>query len=91
VRLTAKEIDIIKNTIRSYCDDATIYLFGSRLDESKKGGDIDLFIITQKRSYELKLSLKAKLKQLLHKPVDILLHSDFERLIEQEALQGVRL
>jgi endonuclease/exonuclease/phosphatase (EEP) superfamily protein YafD len=34
---------------------------------------------------------KAKLKELLHKPVDIVFHSNFDRVIEEEALKGVRL
>ena len=42
MRLTQKEIEIIKNTINRYIKDSKIYLFGSRLDDNKKGGDIDI-------------------------------------------------
>jgi predicted nucleotidyltransferase len=91
MRLIPKEVDIIKKVVLSELSDGIIYLFGSRLDESKRGGDIDLFIISKAKSYEKKLHLKAKLKELLHKPVDIVFHSNFDRAIEEEALKGIKL
>ena len=65
-----------------------IYLFGSRLDDSKKGGDIDLFIVSKDIDYEKKLKIRAKLKALLKKPVDVVYHKDFNREIEIEVLKG---
>ncbi|SHE20524.1 nucleotidyltransferase domain-containing protein [methanotrophic endosymbiont of Bathymodiolus puteoserpentis (Logatchev)] len=44
MRLTHKEIDTIKNSVLSLDADARIYLFGSRIDDAKRGGDIDLLI-----------------------------------------------
>lgn len=36
---------IIKTeAIRVFGENVTVFLFGSRVDDSKKGGDIDLFI-----------------------------------------------
>lgn len=57
MRLNKKDIEIIKRTILDYLSDAKIYLFGSRVDDSKKGGDIDLIIET-KYSIELRDELK---------------------------------
>ncbi len=91
MRLTQKEIEIIKNTINRYIKDSKIYLFGSRLDDNKKGGDIDIFIISQENSYELKIKIRSKLKYLLHKPIDIIFHKDFKKDIEKEALKGILL
>jgi predicted nucleotidyltransferase len=91
MRLKDKEIKIIKDTINSFLNDVKIYLFGSRLNANKKGGDIDLFIISNDINYETKIKIKAKLKQLLQKPVDIVYHQDFNREIEKEALKGVLL
>jgi len=91
VRLRENEITIIKDTIKNYLDDAIIYLFGSRIDDTKKGGDIDLFVISQNSSYEAKLKVSSKLEYLLNKPVDIILHKDFSKEIEQEALKGIKL
>lgn len=73
--------------------DATIYLFGSRLDPDKKGGDIDLYVVTEinENLVEKKIKTLSKLERVLHKPVDMVVHRDFSRAIEQEALRGERL
>ena len=91
MRLKKQEIEIIKETMHNIFGEATIYLFGSRVHHNKKGGDIDLFVIAQENSLKLKIEALAKLKRALHKPVDIVLHRDFNREIEQEALKGVIL
>ncbi len=44
MRLTNKEIDTIKNSVLALDADAHVYLFGSRVDDTKRGGDIDLLI-----------------------------------------------
>jgi predicted nucleotidyltransferase len=89
--LNPREISIIKTTIEEYFPGASVYLFGSRTDPEKRGGDIDLYVITPQPDYERKLRLIARLQHRLHKPVDLLLHRDFQRPIEQEALRGIPL
>ena len=91
MRLKNNEVDIIKKTISNIFDDATVYLFGSRLDDTKKGGDIDLFIVAKNATFSNKIKALAKLQRELHKPVDIVLHKDFSRSIEQEALKGIQI
>ncbi|NOQ76268.1 MAG: nucleotidyltransferase domain-containing protein [Methylococcaceae bacterium] len=44
MRLTSKEIDTIKNSVLALDASAHVYLFGSRVDDAKRGGDIDLLI-----------------------------------------------
>ncbi|ADV46067.1 nucleotidyltransferase family protein [Nitratifractor salsuginis] len=89
MRLSEREIQTIKRVVAERMgSDAKIYLFGSRLDDTRKGGDIDLFILAEKVDLETKLLTRAKLKALLHKPVDIVCHQNFSRSIEQEALKG---
>jgi len=46
MRLLKQEIEIIKRVILKYISDATIMLFGSRVYDDKKGGDIDIFVQT---------------------------------------------
>ncbi len=58
MRLLDNEIYIIKKTILNYIDDAKIILFGSRLYDEKKGGDIDICVQTKQ---EVPLSKKLKI------------------------------
>ncbi|GFO71247.1 toxin [Bathymodiolus japonicus methanotrophic gill symbiont] len=44
MRLTKDEINNIKNSVLTLDASADVYLFGSRVDDSKRGGDIDLLI-----------------------------------------------
>ncbi|MEA2018665.1 MAG: nucleotidyltransferase domain-containing protein, partial [Campylobacterota bacterium] len=44
MRLTHKEIKAITSSFKEIFKSGKIYLFGSRVDDSKKGGDIDLYI-----------------------------------------------
>ena len=88
MRLSEKEITTIKRVIGESIGEAKVYLFGSRLDDTRKGGDIDLFIVAGTIDLETKLMIRAKLKNHLHKPIDIVCHHDFDRPIEQEALKG---
>jgi len=90
LRVTSKEVKIIQNQIYKIFGESEIYLFGSRVDDSLKGGDIDLYIITNNPSFAKKLRLKTTLEDLLFKPVDVVLAKDKNRLIEKEALKGIK-
>jgi predicted nucleotidyltransferase len=48
MRLSKYEIKSIKQAFNQIFNDGEIYLFGSRLIDNIKGGDIDLFIINHK-------------------------------------------
>ena len=49
MRLTSKEIKIIKNKSLEIFGECEIYIFGSRIDDNKKGGDIDIYIIPRNK------------------------------------------
>ena len=93
MRLSKKELETIKNNISNTFGETAVYLFGSRVDDSKKGGDIDLYIISalNENLFQKKRKLKVILEDLLFKPVDIVLSIDKERLIEKEAVRGIRI
>lgn len=48
MRLSNPEIKLLLDTINQIDADAQVRLFGSRTDNQKKGGDIDLLILSQK-------------------------------------------
>ncbi len=95
MRLTQKEIKTIKQIFLDIYKTGEIYLFGSRLDDSKRGGDIDLFIKTTHQDGILNKKIKflSLLKQKIgDQKIDIVISKDTTRIIEQEALsKGVKL
>ena len=46
MRLRPNEIDTIRKEVRRFDAKAEIYVFGSRIDDSARGGDIDLLIVS---------------------------------------------
>ena len=93
MRLSIKEINIIKNKVKIIFGDSLIYLFGSRVDDTKKGGDIDLYIVSKIKDnlFKKKQKLKIILEDVLYKPVDIIVAINKDRLIEKEAIMGVMI
>ena len=91
MRLSEKEIKLIKHKVKSIFGEAVVYLFGSRLDDSKRGGDIDLYVVTQTNEnlFSKKRKLKMTLEDLLYKPIDVIVSTDKNRPIEKEAMQGI--
>ena len=48
MRLLIEEREAISEAIAKFDSEAEVYLFGSRVDDTKRGGDIDLLIISDK-------------------------------------------
>ena len=45
MRLTAKQAEVISSAVREiYGEDSRLWLFGSRVDDTRRGGDIDLLV-----------------------------------------------
>jgi predicted nucleotidyltransferase len=98
MRLTNYEIISIKEAFHQVFGDGKIYLFGSRVDDTLKGGDIDLFIkldtvLTTKEMSNKISELKIKLYDKIgEQKIDVIISKDTKRLIEQEALsKGILL
>jgi len=96
MRLTSQEIQIIKSAVYEVMgDNACVWLFGSRVDDNKRGGDIDLFIevdLAEARDrIQKKSQLWTKLQfQLGEQRIDIVIAEPQlkeHRLIEQIAKQ----
>jgi len=47
MRITEHEKDTIVEAVKNIDPDAKVWLFGSRTDDSKKGGDIDIAILSE--------------------------------------------
>ena len=73
MRLNTNQIQVISETVRAVAGaDTAVYLFGSRLDDYAKGGDIDLYL---ESAMPLPLiqraQIKMQLEALLGLPVDL--------------------
>jgi len=95
MRLSYSEIEKIVNLKDSiFSKETKIFLFGSRADDSKKGGDIDLYIQSdEENNFEKKIIFLELLKDIFgEQKIDIVFAKDKNRDIEQQALEkGIEL
>ena len=87
------EIETIKRSVLSLSHEASVYLFGSRLDDQKVGGDIDLLVVSEKLTRrdlrKIRLDFYEKFGE---QKIDILLDdgsfsTTFNRMAKQMAVQ----
>ena len=77
MRLSDFERQSILKHFYSSLSDGKLYLFGSRVDDSKKGGDIDLYIETTTKDYNYQkiLELNAKIQEDIgYQKIDIVVN-----------------
>lgn len=65
MRLQPQEINVIRKIVHSFDNDAVVYLFGSRSDDTARGGDIDLLVISNTIDFRKMLRLKLGLQDEL--------------------------
>ena len=79
MRLSKIQIEIIKEGVHQcFGSDARVWLFGSRTDDLKKGGDIDIYIETSQAKNLLDARLKLMtyfVKTLGEQKIDIVVRS----------------
>lgn len=73
MRVTPEQIDAIKTLARRYFgEDAELWLFGSRADDARRGGDVDLYVEPAMESTLLSaLRCKIALEDSLDLHVDL--------------------
>lgn len=95
MRLTTFEVTAIKQSAQEvFGSGVDVFLFGSRVDDDKRGGDIDLYIKTQTNNdLTHKIQFLIALEQKIgEQKIDVILAMDKNRLIEQQAMNtGVLL
>ena len=89
MRLAKFEIDAIKQSVYELDPNAKIFLFGSRTDDTKKGGDIDLLILSSRLTPADKFKIKVSLfKRLEEQKIDITIATDTQRPFVRLALRN---
>ena len=72
MRLTPAQINTIKSTAASVLGEGVrVTLFGSRLHDQQKGGDVDLYVEVQRPELTQNIRCKVQLQERLDMPVDL--------------------
>jgi predicted nucleotidyltransferase len=91
MRLKEFEIEAIKKSFDEVFNKGEVILFGSRVDDNKRGGDIDLYIKAE-YDFEKKIKFLAKLKRRIgDRKIDVVFNINSNRLIEKEANCGITI
>lgn len=99
MRLSLQTQQIIRNTVREVFGlDANVRLFGSRIDDDSRGGDIDLLVELPSITPEIErksLQLTARLQlRIGDQPIDVLVldpSTPRDSIHEQASITGIRL
>ncbi len=92
MRLSENEISAIKETVAGLDAAAKVILFGSRADDAKRGGDIDLLILSEKLGFKEKRKIRLELfKKLGEQKIDIVIARDTSDPFVRIALKGFAL
>jgi len=98
MRISNEEKEYIIKNFKDSFDGGKLYIFGSRIDDSKKGGDLDLFIeyhrdIPFKEFYKMLKKFRKRLHILPYYKVDIIYHLPNKEIknIHKEAKNGIEL
>jgi len=100
MRLEAEQIRTIKQTVDEIVgEDSEVYLFGSRTDDTRRGGDIDLLVEGRKpvdpdMRLSQRIALKSRLHQLLgEQQIDLIMHypdmpvTAFQKMVKKTAIR----
>jgi uncharacterized protein len=69
--------------------DGEIYLFGSRVDDCKRGGDIDILIFTIEEPYRLRQQILQRFVSMCEEKLDIVILNPAKLDEEQAAFLAV--
>ncbi|MCG6941299.1 MAG: nucleotidyltransferase domain-containing protein [Thiohalocapsa sp.] len=97
MRLTTDDITCIRNAVEAHFGaGSAVWLFGSRLDDAARGGDIDLYVEPADplpdNLFLARQALRAELERRLERPVDLLVRRDAPTAFMRQArTEGQRL
>lgn len=95
MRLSKREIEVILQVAEDiYGTDVKVYLFGSRVDDSRRGGDIDLLVRTTsaKKGILDRVRMAARIKSLIgDQKIDIIGDYEDNQVVREALKNGILL
>lgn len=93
MRLSESERQVILHAISARDPQAEVYLFGSRVDDDARGGDIDLLVLSKEIDSRAKLDILGDLHLSLgDQRIDVVVAPDLSRPFTRIAVaEGVHL
>jgi uncharacterized protein len=95
MRITEHEKNVIIDAVKNTDPDAKVWLFGSRVDDNKKGGDIDIAIFSEKIDKDI--IQKMQVRRLIYdrigeQKIDIVTtNSGKEAIFRLAVAEGIQL
>lgn len=93
MRINPDQVLAIRETIAQVDAQAEVFLFGSRADDTRHGGDIDLLVMSTRISPDQRRKIKLRLLDLLGaQKIDLIVAPDETRpFVRIARKQGIRL
>ncbi len=95
MRLSKREIEAILQVAEDiYGTDVKVYLFGSRVDDSRRGGDIDLLVRTTsaKKGILERVRMASRIKSLIgDQKIDIIGDYEDNQVVREALKNGILL
>ncbi|MEI8161996.1 MAG: nucleotidyltransferase domain-containing protein [Betaproteobacteria bacterium] len=93
MRLKEDERQAILGTICAQDPQADVYLFGSRVNDGARGGDIDLLVLSRRIDLMAKLDILGNLhRRIGDRKIDLVVYPDLDQPFARIAVaEGIRL
>ncbi|MCX7735833.1 MAG: nucleotidyltransferase domain-containing protein [Candidatus Kapabacteria bacterium] len=87
MRLNAKQRKALEKALENV--EGEVYLFGSRIDDTKKGGDIDILILSESDPFEISRNVSTKFFIECEEKIDVIVMNPNIHNQEEEAFLKV--
>lgn len=94
MRIKPEQVELTITVIHRYFADAAVWLFGSRVDDAKKGGDFDFYIETAQTDIALPMArARGELTDTMGIKVDLAVnnHTNDRAIFRIAKSSGIRL
>lgn len=87
MRLNTKQREALEKVLEKV--EGEVYLFSSRIDDTKKGGDIDILILSEGDPFEISRNVSTKFFMECEEKIDVIVMSPNKYNQEEEAFLKV--